>query len=125
MNFDQFTKKAVEAIGTAQETALRKGNQEIETEHIHLALAAQSDGLIPKLLSYMGCDVNAYIQDVETLIEKIPRIQGEGTANVYMSRMANNLLMKAQDESKQFSDEYTGVEHIFIALLRERKLPSQ
>ncbi|NLT17664.1 MAG: AAA family ATPase, partial [Clostridiales bacterium] len=125
MNFERFTEKAQAAVAAAQETAVRMGHQQIDGEHIHLALCTQQDGLIPRLLGYMGHDVNRYAKDVETELDKFPRIHGSGASAVYASRRFNELLIKAQDEAKRFKDEYTGVEHIYIALLRERNTPSQ
>ncbi|KNY29092.1 Clp domain protein [Pseudobacteroides cellulosolvens ATCC 35603 = DSM 2933] len=54
MNIDKFTEKAQAAVSAAQDIAVRMGHQQVDGEHIHLALAAQEDGLIPKLLGYMG-----------------------------------------------------------------------
>ena len=125
MNFERFTEKAQAAVAAAQETAVRMGHQQIDGEHIHLALCTQQDGLIPRLLGYMGHDVNRYAKDVETELDKFPRIHGSGASAVYASRRFNELLIQAQDEAKRFKDEYTGVEHIYIALLRERNTPSQ
>ena len=125
MNFERFTEKAQAAVAAAQETAVRMGHQQIDGEHIHLALCTQQDGLIPRLLGYMGHDVHRYAKDVETELDRLPRIHGSAASAVYASRRFNELLIKAQDEAKRFKDEYTGVEHIYIALLRERNTPSQ
>ena len=125
MNFDKFTEKAQAAVATAQEIAVRMGHQQLDGEHIHLALASQQDGLIPRLLGYMGHDIELYGKDVEAELAKLPKIQGSAASAVYASRRFNEILIHAQDEAKRFKDEYTGAEHIFIALLKERNTPSQ
>ena len=125
MDLDRFTEKAMGSVAAAQETALRMGHQQIEGEHIHLALAVQQDGLIPKLLGYMGIDTGAYTQDLEAELSKLPQIHGDGASPPYASRRFNKILIAAQDEAKRFNDEYTGVEHIYIALLKEHGTPSQ
>ena len=124
MEMDRFTEKAMAVIGAAQETAVRLGHQQIDGEHIHYALATQQDGLIPKLIGYMGHDITQYVHDIEQELNKLPKIQGNAVS-VYATRRFNELLIHAQDEAKQFKDEYTGVEHLFIALLKERNTPSQ
>jgi len=125
MNFEKFTEKAQAAAVGAQEAAVRFGHQEITGEHLHYALATQQDGLIPKLLGYMGHDTALYAKDVETELSRLPRIQGTAASAVYASRRFNEILLHAQDEAARFKDEYTGVEHMYIALLKERRTPSQ
>jgi ATP-dependent Clp protease ATP-binding subunit ClpB len=125
MNFEKFTEKAQAAAVAAQEAAVRFGHQEITGEHLHYALATQQDGLIPRLLGYMGHDTALYAKDVENELSRLPRIQGAAASAVYASRRFNEILLHAQDEAKRFKDEYTGVEHMYIALLKERGTPSQ
>ncbi|MDX1358000.1 MAG: AAA family ATPase, partial [Clostridia bacterium] len=125
MNLDRFTEKAMAAISAAQESALRMGHQQIDGEHLHLALAEQQDGLIPRLLGYMGIDLYAYVSDLKAEIEKLPGVHGNTASPPYASRRMNHLLVQAQDETKRFNDEYAGVEHLFLALLGEHRTPSQ
>ena len=123
MDMDRLTEKAMAAVSAAQETAIRLGQQQIDGEHLHYALATQEDGLIPKLLGYMGIDTANYSRSVEKELAKLPKVQG-ASASVYASRRFSELIVKAQDEAKRFKDEYTGVEHLYIALLKERGTPS-
>ena len=123
MELDRLTEKAMAAVSAAQETGIRLGHQQIDGEHLHYALATQQDGLIPKLLGYMGIDTAQYVKSVETELNKLPKVQG-ASASVYAGRRLSELLVKAQDEAKRFKDEYTGVEHLYIALLKERGTPS-
>jgi len=125
MDLDRFTEKTQEAVGTAQEIAIRMKHQQVDGEHLHLALLTQENGLIPRLMNYMGVDVNLMISDVERELEKLPAIYGPGAQNLYASRRFNEILINASDEAKKFKDEYTGVEHIYLALLKERNTPSE
>ncbi len=125
MNMERFTEKAQDVIFASQDIAVRMRHQEVDGEHIHLALASQEDGLIPKLLVYMGLDVQLYIKDIESELEKLPKVYGSGTSSIYATRRFNEILVQAEDEAKRFKDEYTSVEHIYIALLKERSAPSQ
>lgn len=125
MNLEKFTERAQAAIGTSQEIAIKKGHQQLDGEHLHYALATQEDGLIPKLISYMGQDVEWYAADLEKELSKIPSVYGGGSSNLYLTRRFSQILLNAQDEAKRFKDDYTSVEHIYIALLKERDTPSQ
>ena len=73
----------------------------------------------------MGIDTGAYTQDLEAELSKLPQIHGDGASPPYASRRFNKILIAAQDEAKRFNDEYTGVEHIYIALLKEHGTSSQ
>ncbi len=125
MNFDKFTEKAQEVISLSQEIAIRMSHQQIDGEHLHLAMLNQEDGLIPKLLSYMGIDVRMYTNDVEQELERLPKIYGSGASGMYATRRFNEILIRAEDEAKKFRDEYIGVEHIFIRLIKEKDTPSE
>lgn len=125
MNLEKFTQKAQAAVLAAQDIGLRQGHQQIDGEHLHLVLATQEDGLIPKLIGYMGHDLALYIKDVETELEKLPKVYGNATSSLYATRRFNQILLQAEDEAKRFKDEYISVEHIYIALLKEKDTPSQ
>ncbi|HOV26525.1 MAG TPA: ATP-dependent chaperone ClpB [Pseudobacteroides sp.] len=125
MNMDNFTEKVQAAISAAQDIAVRMGHQQVDGEHIHLALVTQEDGLIPKLIGYMGQDIRLYIKDVEAELEKIPKVYGSGATNMYATRRFSEILIHAQDEAKRFNDDYTSVEHIYMAMLKEKNSPSQ
>lgn len=125
MNIEKYTEKAQVAVSEAQDIALRLQNQQVDGEHIHLALSIQEDGLIPKLIGYMGIDPQLYSKDIERELEKLPKIYGNSTANLYGTRRLNEILLSAEDEAKRLKDDYTSVEHIFIALLKEKNSPSQ
>ncbi|NLK88077.1 MAG: ATP-dependent chaperone ClpB [Clostridiaceae bacterium] len=124
MDMDRFTDKAQEAIGSAQETALRMNHQQVDGEHLHMALLTQEEGLIPRLISFMGLNTELLINDVKRELEKQPAVYGTAATNMYATRRLNEILLHAVDEAEKFKDEYTGVEHIYLSLLRERNTPS-
>lgn len=125
MNIDKFTEKGQQALAAAQEIALRYGHQQVDGEHIHLALLNQEDGLIPKLISVMGENAALITNDVQKEVERIPKVFGTSTSSLYATRRFNEIILHAEDEAKKFKDEYVGVEHIYLALLRERSTPSE
>ncbi len=125
MNLDKYTEKAQAAVLAVQEIAVRMGHQQIDGEHIHFALATQEDGLIPKLIGYMGQDVQLYAKDIEAELEKLPKVYGSGASSMYATRRFNEILLHAEDEARRLKDEFTSVEHIYMALLKEKNTPSQ
>ncbi len=123
MNFDKYTQNAQAAVSAAQEIAISNGQQQLEGEHLHLALLQQQDGLVPKLLTYMGLDVNTLIRQVQGEIDKLPKVSG-GSDQLYASRRFSQILMAAERSAQQFKDEYVSVEHLYLALIDEHNTPS-
>ena len=76
MELDRLTEKAAAAVGSAQQLCIKMGQQQVDGEHLNLALLTQSDGLIPKLLQYMGADAAQISAAVEAELQKLPKIQG-------------------------------------------------
>ena len=64
MNIEKLTEKALEALTASQDIAMKMSHQQFDGEHLHLALMNQEDGLIPKLIGYMGHDVQLYTTDI-------------------------------------------------------------
>ncbi len=120
MNIDKFTERAQETLTFAQEQALKLGNQQIESEHLHYALLVQKEGLIGKLMGYLQKDAAAMEKELYAYLQGLPKVQGQSASNVYLSRKANQLLVTAKEQAEKFKDDYIGVEHLYLALLEER-----
>ncbi|HZK38435.1 MAG TPA: ATP-dependent chaperone ClpB [Clostridia bacterium] len=119
MDLNKFTQKSLEAIQESQNIATKNGNPQLEEIHIHYGLINQQDGLIPRVISYMGINAPLIKNDIEREIDKLPKQTGGG-GPLYSSRGYTKILISAEEEAKRFGDEYVGVEHIYIALLKEK-----
>ncbi len=115
MNINKFTQKSIEAINQCEKLAYEFGNQEIDQEHLLFALINQDDGLIIKMIEKMGINTADFSEAVSTLLHKKPKVQG---GQLHISNDLNRVLISAEDETKQFSDEYVSVEHLFLALIK-------
>ena len=119
MNIQQFTQKSVEAINDCEKLAYEYGNQEIEQEHLMVALMQQEDGLIPKLIEKMEIQKQHFADNARRKLEARVKVSG---GQVYVGQNLNKVLIHAEDEAKQMGDEYVSVEHLFLALI---KYPNQ
>ena len=119
MNIQKFTQKSVEAINDCEKLAYEYGNQEIEQEHLMVALMQQEDGLIPKLIEKMEIQKQHFADNARRKLEARVKVSG---GQVYVGQNLNNVLIHAEDEAKQMGDEYVSVEHLFLALI---KYPNQ
>ena len=123
MNFDKYTQNAQAAIADCQNIAIENGQQQLEGEHLHLALLRQREGLVPRLLAYMGLDVNTLMGEVQREIDRLPKVSGSSD-QLYASRRFAKLLVDAEKTAEQFKDEYVSVEHLYLALVEENGTPS-
>ena len=119
MNMNQFTQKSLAAIQGAQDIAVEHGNQQIEQEHLLLALLSDEQGFIPQLLSAMGMTVPSFTAAVTAQVEKLPKVSGGGreAGQVYIAQDVDKALKSAESTAQSMKDEYISVEHIFLGLL--------
>ena len=115
MNINKFTQNSLQAVQNCEKIAADNGNQELAQEHLLYALLTQDDSLILKLLEKMSIQGQLFINSVEQMIGKRPKVQG---GQAYVGQDLNNVLIHAEDEAKQMGDEYVSVEHLFLALLK-------
>src|ERR1051325_3835239 len=76
MDINRFTEKAQAAVRAAQTLATRYNNQQIEVEHLALALLEQENGLVPNILNKAGVNVDFLKQTIESEINKFPKVTG-------------------------------------------------
>ena len=119
MNMNQFTQKSLAAIQGAQDIAVEHGNQQIEQEHLLLALLSDEQGFIPQLLSAMGMTVPSFTAAVTAQVEKLPKVSGGSreAGQVYIAQDVDKALKAAESTAQSMKDEYISVEHIFLGLL--------
>ncbi len=122
MDLKKFTEKSQLAVAEAQSIAIRFGQQQIDTEHLALALVEQENGLVPRILEKAGFNPQAYAEAVRREIEKLPSVSGPGAdiSQVGVTRQVHEVLMQAHENAKQMKDEYVSVEHILLELVNDR-----
>ena len=116
MNIQKFTQKSIEAINACEKLAYEYGNQEIEQEHLLVALLTQEDGLIGKLIEKMEINREHFTENAKRHLNACTKVSGAG--QIYVGKDLNNVLIHAEDEAKGMGDEYVSVEHLFLSLLK-------
>lgn len=119
MNIQKFTQKSIEAVNDCEKLAYEYGNQEIEQEHLLVALLRQTDGLILKLVEKMEIHKEHFMDNALRHLKARVKVSG---GQVYIGKHLNQVLVSAEDEARQMGDEYVSVEHLFLSLL---KYPNQ
>jgi ATP-dependent Clp protease ATP-binding subunit ClpB len=115
MQPEKFTQKSQEALQAAQRLARDHSHQEIDGEHLALALISQTDSLIPDLLERIGVPVARLKPDLEA--ELAPRHKVQGGGDPYAGGDLRKSLAAAQTEATKLKDEYVSTEHLLLGLL--------
>ncbi|MBR0157793.1 MAG: AAA family ATPase, partial [Clostridia bacterium] len=119
MNADKFTKKSLEALGTAQNIATENNNQQVTQEHLLYALIDQDGGLIGSLLRTMGVDNDRLLGELDELIRGLPAVTGSGREpdKIYIAPETDKALALAASIADKAKDEYVSVEHIMLGII--------
>ncbi len=115
MNIQKFTQKSIEAINNCEKLAYEYGNQEIEQEHLLVALLEQQDGLIVKLIEKMDIQKEHFIDNARRHLAARVKVSG---GQLLIGQDLNKVLIHAEDEARGMGDEYVSVEHLFLTLLK-------
>jgi ATP-dependent Clp protease ATP-binding subunit ClpC len=126
MRFDRFTERAQEAAQRAAEIIQRYGHNQIDTEHILLALIEQPGGVIPQILENLNIDAAMLVDRLDSTLKMSPKanIFGGGAGQIFITPRVKRIIDLANEEANRLKDEYISTEHIFLAILSERNTPA-
>jgi ATP-dependent Clp protease ATP-binding subunit ClpC len=126
MRFDRFTERAQEAAQRAAEIIQRYGHNQIDTEHILLALIEQPQGVVPQILEQLNVDADSLSERLDYILRTSPKanIFGGGAGQIFITPRVKRIIDLANEEANRLKDEYISTEHIFLAILNERSTPA-
>jgi ATP-dependent Clp protease ATP-binding subunit ClpC len=126
MRFDRFTERAQEAAQRAAEIIQRYGHNQIDTEHILLALIEQPGGVIPQILEKLNVSPDTLVERIDSTLRASPKanIFGGGAGQIFITPRVKRIVDLANEEANRLKDEYISTEHIFLAILSERNTPA-
>ena len=122
MRFDRFTERAQDAAQRAAEIIQRYGHNQIDTEHILLAMIEQPQGVIPQILEKLNVDIQGLSERIDQQLRGSPKanIYGGGAGQIFITPRVKRVVDMANEEANRLNDEYISTEHIFLAILSER-----
>ena len=106
----------MQAIQDAEKLSFEYGNQEIDQEHLLMALLRQEDSLLSGLITKMEIQLPYFTDRVEQDLKK--KVKVSGNVQHYASAALNQVLINAEDESKAMGDDYVSVEHLVLAMIK-------
>jgi ATP-dependent Clp protease ATP-binding subunit ClpB len=118
VDINKLTEKLQEALSSAQSKAMRYSHQQVDVEHLLLALLEQERGLASSILNKANVDIESLKRNIEQELARLPKVTGPTgePGQVYVTSRLNRLLTQAEDESKRLGDEYVSVEHVLLAM---------
>ncbi|MDU6113600.1 MAG: ATP-dependent chaperone ClpB [Paeniclostridium sordellii] len=119
MNIEKMTVRVQNSLNEAYDIAVKNHNQQVDVIHLLSALVNQEDGLIPNILEKMNISVSSLNNSINIELSKLPQIHGEGISSqgITATRRINEVLLKAEEISKDFKDAYISVEHVILAMI--------
>jgi ATP-dependent Clp protease ATP-binding subunit ClpB len=117
MQLDRLTIKSQEALQEAQRLAQSYSHQEVDGEHLLLAMLGQSESLIPELLQKIGVSPSKLKPDLEKELARRHKVQGTSGADLFLSSSLKKTLDAALAEAGKLKDEYISTEHLLLGLL--------
>jgi len=126
MRFDRFTERAQEAAQRAAEIIQRYGHNQIDTEHMLLALIEQPQGVVLQILELLKVDAAVLTERLDYILRTSPKanIFGGGAGQIFITPRVKRIIDLANEEANRLKDEYISTEHIFLAILSERSTPA-
>ena len=120
MQLDKFTLKSQEALQEAKGVAERYHHQQIDVEHLLLALMSQKEGVVIPILQKLGANVDLMASQLNDELNRIPKVTGGGAGQVYLSSRLNEIFNVAWKEAERLMDDYLSTEHLLLAIADER-----
>ncbi len=118
MRLDKYTLKGQEAIESAVAMAEKHSHQNVEPEHLLVALIEQADGVTRPMLGKIGANSQVILGEVESAIKKFPQVSGAGQK--YFSPRLSEIFSKSQKEADSYKDEFISTEHLLLAIVEEK-----
>ena len=119
MDPNKLTEKSQEALRAAQSLAARLSNQQVDAEHLLVALLEQENGIAATVLLKSGVKLENLHRRLMGDLDKLPKVQvssGAGGA-MFATQRLEKVLADAEQEGRRLKDEYVSVEHLLLALL--------
>ena len=123
MQMDRWTIKAQGTLQDAQRIAHGYDHQEIDAEHLLVALMEQEGTLVPELLKKLGVNLPKLQAEVESELTRRHKVQGTTSADIFLSQSLRKALDAAVTEAASLKDDYVSTEHLLLGLLAEASGP--
>ncbi|HEV8029184.1 MAG TPA: Clp protease N-terminal domain-containing protein, partial [Stellaceae bacterium] len=124
MDFEKYTERSKGFVQAAQTLAQRQGNQQITPDHLLKVLLDDKEGLASNLIRAAQGDPNEARTAVEAALQKLPRVEGSGAGQVYLSPEMGRLFAEAEKVAEKAGDSFVTVERLLLAMMLLKDTPA-
>ncbi|HYE50268.1 MAG TPA: Clp protease N-terminal domain-containing protein, partial [Azospirillaceae bacterium] len=124
MDFEKYTERSRGFVQAAQALALRSGHQKLTPEHLLKILLDDREGLASNLIRAAGGDPARALNAVEGELNKLPKVEGSGAGQVYLSPELARLFEQAEQIAQKAGDSFVTAERLLLALAMAQGTPS-
>ena len=117
MRLDKYTLRGQEAIQAATELAERSQNQQVEPEHLLVAMLEQPEGIVRPILGKLAVNLPVVLNELQAVVARFPRVQG---GQQYFSPRLSQVFTAAQKQADGMKDEFISTEHLLVAITEEK-----
>ena len=117
MNLQKYSERVQGFVQSAQTMALSRGHQRLMPEHLLKVLLEDSEGMASKLIRDAGGDPRLALQDVNSTIEKTPKVEGSGAGQLYMSAELSRVFESAESAAQKAGDNFVTADMVLLAML--------
>ncbi|MEJ1931301.1 ATP-dependent chaperone ClpB, partial [Nostoc sp. NIES-2111] len=117
---NKFTDKAWEAIVKSQDIVRAYQQQQLDVEHLILALIEDPTSLAIRVLGRAEIDPIRLQQQLEAFTQRQPKV-GKSD-QLYLGRSLDVMLDRAEEIRERMKDSYISVEHILLAFVDDERV---
>jgi ATP-dependent Clp protease ATP-binding subunit ClpB len=117
---DKFTVSSQEALQAANRLALERSQQQVDVEHLLLAMLRHQSRLAASILEKLGARPERIEQELDQALAKVPKVQGIASDQMFITPRLNYVLEQAQNEAERMQDQFVSAEHILLAMVSDK-----
>ncbi len=125
--FDNYTERARDVLSASQDILRRYKQNQLDAEHILLAALEQDDGLVAQVISRIGPDTRDIVRKIEEELARVPKVmvsERSPEAQIYITPRGKRVMDMAELEAKRLKDDFVGVEHLLLGIIKEGESPA-
>ena len=122
MDITKYSQSAIEVINMASKIAIRNNNSEVTELHLFYSILISEDKYIKGYLKKQDINYQKIKDDAENAVKKLKSLKG--ISSLYVSRNYQKVLLISEEISRNLFEDLIYIEHLFLALLRDKDMAS-
>ncbi|MEB3213842.1 MAG: ATP-dependent chaperone ClpB [Leptolyngbyaceae bacterium] len=116
----KFADDAWDAIVDSQDVTRRFKQQQLEVEHLAIALLEQEEGLATVILEKIEAPVDRLLQQLNVFTQRQPTVSE--IDQLYLGRYLDVMLDRAEEARQKEKNSFINIGHLLLALARDERI---